>query len=84
MRVPIGWLADFIDLPTRDPHQLEQILVSLGHEVEGIEEFKPSFEGVIVGRVEEVDEHRGQVTVLISVFGRETPVALDFIQVEKV
>ena len=57
MRVPIGWLADFIDLPTRDPHQLEQILVSLGHEVEGIEEFKPSFEGVIVGRVEEVAPH---------------------------
>ena len=57
MRVPIGWLADFIDLPTRDPHRLEQILVSLGHEVEGIEEFKPSFEGVIVGRVEEVAPH---------------------------
>lgn len=35
------------------------------------------------GRVEAVDEHRGQVTVLISVFGRETPVELDFMQVEK-
>ena len=57
MRVPIDWLADFIDLPTRDPHELERILVSLGHEVEGIKEFKPSFEGVIVGRVEEVRPH---------------------------
>jgi len=57
VKVPIGWLADFIDLPTRDPHELERILVSLGHEVEGIEEFGPSFEGVVVGRVEEVRPH---------------------------
>jgi len=57
MKVPIGWLADFLDLPTRDPHELEQILVSLGHEVEGIKDFKPSFEGVVVGRVEEVRPH---------------------------
>ena len=57
MKVPIGWLADFVDLPTRDPHELERILVSLGHEVEGIEEFGPSFEGVVVGRVEQVRPH---------------------------
>jgi len=57
MKVPIGWLADFIDMPTRDPHELERILVSLGHEVEGIEEYGPSFEGVVVGRVEEVGPH---------------------------
>ena len=57
MKVPIGWLADFLDLPTRDPHELERILVSLGHEVESIEEFVPSFEGVIIGRVEEVRAH---------------------------
>ena len=37
----------------------------------------------MLGRVEDVDEHRGQVTVMISVFGRETPVELDFTQVEK-
>ena len=57
MKVPIRWLADFLDLPTRDPHELEQILVSLGHEVDSIEEFVPSFDGVIVGRVEEVGPH---------------------------
>lgn len=57
MKVPIGWLADFIDLPTRDPRDLERILVSLGHEVESIEEIRPSFEGVIVGRVEEAGPH---------------------------
>ena len=57
MKVPIGWLADFLDLPTRDPHELERILASLGHEVESIDEFAPSFEGVVVGRVEEVGPH---------------------------
>ncbi len=57
MRAPIGWLADFLNLPTRDPHEIERILVSLGHEVESIEEFSPTFEGVIVGRVEEVGPH---------------------------
>ena len=57
MKVPIRWLADFLDLPTRDPHELESILVSLGHEVESIDEFVPSFEGVIVGRVEQVGPH---------------------------
>ena len=57
MKVPIGWLADFIELPTRDPLELERILVSLGHEVESIEEIRPAFEGVIVGRVEEAGPH---------------------------
>lgn len=57
MRVPVKWLADFLDLPTRDPDELERILVSLGHEVEGIEEFAPSFEGVVVGLVEDVRPH---------------------------
>jgi transcriptional antiterminator NusG len=36
------------------------------------------------GKVSEVDEQRGKVKVLVSVFGRETPVELDFLQVKKV
>lgn len=34
-----------------------------------------------LGKVEEVNEDQGKVSVLVSVFGRETPVELDFIQV---
>lgn len=37
-----------------------------------------------VGNVQEVNEAKGQVTVLLSVFGRETPVHLDFLQVNKI
>ena len=36
------------------------------------------------GKVSELDEDRGKVKVLVSMFGRETPVELDFLQVKKI
>ena len=36
------------------------------------------------GKVGEVDRERGKVKVLVSMFGRETPVELDFLQVKKI
>lgn len=36
------------------------------------------------GKVSEIDEQRGKVKVLVSMFGRETPVELDFLQIKKV
>jgi transcriptional antiterminator NusG len=35
------------------------------------------------GKVSDVDRERGKVKVLVSMFGRETPVELDFLQIKK-
>jgi len=35
------------------------------------------------GKIAEVDVERGRVKVLVSIFGRETPVELDFLQIKK-
>ncbi len=36
------------------------------------------------GKVGEVDEERGRVKVMVPMFGRETPVELDFLQIKKI
>lgn len=36
-----------------------------------------------LGTVETIDDEKGKVKVLVSIFGRETPVELDFLQVSK-
>ncbi len=36
------------------------------------------------GKVDEVDRVRGKLRVLVNMFGRETPVELDFLQVRKI
>ena len=36
------------------------------------------------GKVSEVDENRGKIKVLVNMFGRETPVELDALQVKKI
>ena len=35
------------------------------------------------GKVSDVDNERGKIKVLVSMFGRETPVELDFLQIKK-
>jgi transcriptional antiterminator NusG len=36
------------------------------------------------GKVNSIDQERGKIKVLVSMFGRETPVELDFLQVKKI
>ena len=36
------------------------------------------------GKLSEVDKEKGKIKVMVSIFGRETPVELDFLQVKKI
>lgn len=36
-----------------------------------------------LGTIDNIDEEKGKIKVLVSIFGRETPVELDFLQVSK-
>jgi transcriptional antiterminator NusG len=35
-------------------------------------------------KITEIDEDKGKIKVLMNMFGRETPVTLDFLQVKKI
>lgn len=37
-----------------------------------------------LGTIDNIDEARGKLRILVSIFGRETPVELDFLQVKKI
>lgn len=58
-------------------HKIDMLVGDLVKVVDG--PFK-DFEG----KVSEIDQERGKIKVLVSMFGRETPVELDFLQVAKV
>ncbi|WP_028777677.1 transcription termination/antitermination protein NusG [Shimazuella kribbensis] len=52
---------------------------AIGESVKVIEGLFENF----VGQIEDVDSNRGKLKVLVDMFGRDTPVELDFGQVEK-
>jgi transcriptional antiterminator NusG len=75
------------------PEEVQQILKRMEAEAPKIKvTFKPGQKVRIVdgpfndfiGTVAEIDMDRTKVRVMVSFFGRETPVELDFLQVEKV
>jgi transcriptional antiterminator NusG len=36
------------------------------------------------GKISEIDEEQGKVKVLVNMFGRDTPIELDFLQIKKI
>lgn len=56
MKIPYEWLNEFVVLDI-DPYELASRLTMRGFEVEAIEEYKPSLDGVCVGEVAKIDLH---------------------------
>lgn len=84
-------VTQIIDTPLR-PEEMQSILKRMEDGMPKIKvTFKPGQKVRIidgpfvdfVGSVDEVNMEKGKVRVLVSFFGRETPVQLDFLQVEK-
>lgn len=56
-----------------------KVTLAVGQAVRIIDGPFADFEGII----DEINQEKGKVKVLVSFFGRETPVELDFLQIEK-
>ena len=57
MLVPLGWLKEFIDLPTTDVEELSYAFDMLGLTVEGVERLDADWSDVYVGRVTDIAPH---------------------------
>ncbi|MGD2103133.1 MAG: phenylalanine--tRNA ligase subunit beta, partial [Acidimicrobiia bacterium] len=57
MRVPLRWLAEFIDLPTDDLDEITFALDMLGLTVDGVDELDVGWTDVYVGKVLDVAPH---------------------------
>jgi len=75
------------------PEEVNYLLKQMGVDVERIDIDVEIGETVQVtdgpfkdftGRVEEIDKAKGKLKVSVNMFGRETPVELDFSQIEKI
>ena len=89
-------VTGFVGSGARPTPLLEQEMLQIMKQI-GVEEPKPRIDLEIgqsvkvrsgpfaefIGSIEEIDAERGKLRVLVSMFGRETPVELDFSQVEK-
>ena len=74
------------------PEEIEVVLKRMGVDESKIEvdfeigdtvQVKEGPFATFAGPIEELDKDKGKVRVLVNMFGRDTPVELDFNQVEK-
>ena len=57
MKILKSWLADWIDVSSIDNNELSEALESLGFEIESIEQLKPNYKDIVVGKVLEIYQH---------------------------
>jgi transcriptional antiterminator NusG len=72
-------LLDFIERPAQTKPKLA-VTYERGESVRIIDGPFTHFVGV----VEDTNEERGKLKIMVTVFGRPTPVELDFLQVERI
>jgi phenylalanyl-tRNA synthetase beta chain len=65
MRAPLAWLKQLIPIE-QPPLEIAKMLTMLGLEVEAIEEIKPAFEGVIVGKVIATERHPNADSLVLA------------------
>ncbi|MDQ1695928.1 MAG: phenylalanyl-tRNA synthetase beta chain, partial [Frankiaceae bacterium] len=56
MRVPLSWLADYVDLGDADPRDVADRLTAVGLKVEHVEETGADISNVVVAQVRSVEE----------------------------
>ena len=62
----------------------EDVPVSVDYEIgDSVKVLTGPIEG-FVGNVQEINKEKGKVKVIVSMFGRQTPVELDFSQIKKI
>ena len=82
----VGSKTDPIPLTDEEIRNMgfEDVPVNIDYEInEQVQIMNGAFEGY-VGTVQEINKEKSKVKVSISMFGRETPVELEFSQVQKV
>lgn len=88
-----GFIGFGIRPTPMNPQEVERIKKRMGveepkYKIElKIDELVRIYDGPLKGfegKVAEIDEDKGRIKVLVSMFGRETPVSLDYLQVKGV
>lgn len=57
MLVPINWLNNYVKVDEMDIDLLEKELIMSGSNTEGINNLGNSFENIVIGKIETIDEH---------------------------
>lgn len=73
MKVSFNWLQEFVKIALT-PHELAERLTMAGLEVEGIEEIRPAFQKVVVGRITALHPVQGSTLCRVDVGGPVVPV----------